>query len=100
MFNFYYKKTGKLSRSEQSEAAYELLAEKLSTFLGEKIAREQIRKDNRGCPFLENRKDIFVSVTHTHGLVACAFADSPVGIDAEPVGTRRKTVENLSLIHI
>ena len=39
-----------------------------------------------GKPFLPDHPDIFFNITHASGLVACAFHDSPVGIDVELPG--------------
>lgn len=93
MIKYFYRKTEKLSRSEQSAAAYSLLIEKLSLHFGAEFTPDEIKKDSKGCPYLDGRPDIFVSITHTDSLVACAFSDSRVGIDAEKVAIRRKSVE-------
>jgi 4'-phosphopantetheinyl transferase len=39
-----------------------------------------------GKPYLTNHPDIHFNITHCSGLVACAFSDSSVGIDAERIG--------------
>jgi 4'-phosphopantetheinyl transferase len=39
-----------------------------------------------GKPYLTHHPDIHFNITHCNGLVACAFSDSPVGIDAEHIG--------------
>lgn len=93
MLKFYYEKTAALSRSEQSAAAYNLLRSKLAEHFCTDSARITFRKDEKGCPFVEGIDGVFISVTHTDGLVACAFADSRVGVDAEKVSVRRKSVE-------
>lgn len=93
MIKYYYKKTAKLSPSAQSEAAYSLLKEKLAEFYNVDTAEISFFKDDKGCPLVKGIDGIFVSVTHTNGLVACAFASNRVGIDAEKASTRRKSVE-------
>ena len=52
-----------------------------------------IKKGSNGAPFVEGIDGVFVSISHTKGMVACAFADSRIGIDAETVSMRRKSVE-------
>ncbi|MBQ3603548.1 MAG: 4'-phosphopantetheinyl transferase superfamily protein [Clostridia bacterium] len=93
MIKYYYKKTAKLSPAEQSEAAYSLLKEKLAEFYNVDTAEISFFKDDKGCPFVKGIDGVFVSVTHTNGLVACAFASNRVGIDAEMISARRKSVE-------
>ena len=36
-------------------------------------------------PFLQTYPDIHFNISHCHGLVACAFAPAPVGIDVEQI---------------
>ena len=78
---------------EQSAAAHLLLRCCLAEHYGIDVNKIIIRKDGNGAPFVEGMNDVFVSITHTEGLVACAFADSRVGIDAEVIKQRRKSVE-------
>lgn len=47
------------------------------------IADAVILKDSRGKPYVADRSDIYISITHTNGCIACAVSDQPVGIDAQ-----------------
>ncbi len=94
MYKLVFEKTDILSPKEQSFAAHSLLKRSLSEHFGLDENKIIIKKDSNGAPFVEGIEGIFVSITHTKGIVACAFADSRVGVDAERITTRRKTVEN------
>ena len=93
MIKYFYKKTANLSPAEQSEAAYSLLKEKLAEAYNVDLSAISFFKDDRGCPFVKGVDGVFVSVTHTRGLVACAFSNGRVGVDAELIASRRKSVE-------
>lgn len=93
MFKLFYKKTEKLSAVQQSESAYAFLKEKLSDYLKINSEEIEIRKDNKGCPHIVDIENIYISISHTEGLIACAFSDSRVGVDVEKVKPRRKSVE-------
>ncbi|MBQ7172451.1 MAG: 4'-phosphopantetheinyl transferase superfamily protein [Clostridia bacterium] len=75
-----------LSPGEDAGAAARgLLLELLVSALGERRGGETfaaLTKDENGRPFLAWDAP-FVSFTHTKGLAAAAWSDSPVGIDAE-----------------
>ena len=43
-----------------------------------------------GKPFLINRPDIFFNISHSHSLVVCAVADTPIGIDVEKIRSYNK----------
>ena len=45
-----------------------------------------IAADKNGKPYLRYHPEICFNITHCSGLVACAFHDAPVGIDAELPG--------------
>ncbi len=93
MLKYFYRKTEKLTRAQQSAAVYDLLREKLAEYLKTDSKSIEFVKDSNGCPFIKGNNEIYVSVTHTDCLIACAFSDSRVGIDAERVAARRKSVE-------
>ena len=44
-----------------------------------------LAKEENGKPYIKDRPDIHFNISHCSGLVVCAFADKPVGIDAEMV---------------
>ncbi|MGW2476156.1 4'-phosphopantetheinyl transferase family protein [Streptomyces sp. NPDC001665] len=46
---------------------------------------------DHGRPLLTGRPDVFLSLSHTGGVVAAAVAHVPVGIDVERLGPRRGT---------
>ncbi len=94
MYKFFFEKTNILSPREQSLAAHSLLKRSLAQHFGLDADDITIKKDSKGAPFVEGANGVFVSITHTKGMVACAFADSRVGIDAELITARRKSVEN------
>ncbi|MBR2956867.1 MAG: 4'-phosphopantetheinyl transferase superfamily protein [Clostridia bacterium] len=94
MYKYFFEETELLSPKEQSFAAHSLLKRSLAEHFGLDVNDIAIKKDSSGAPFIEGIDDVFVSITHTKGMVACAFADSRVGVDAEVIATRRKSVEN------
>lgn len=93
MYKYFFEKTGILSPKEQSFAAHSLLKRCLAKHFGIDANDIVIKKDLNGAPYIEGMNGIFVSLTHTGGMVACAFADSRVGVDAEAITARRKGVE-------
>ena len=93
MYKLFFEKTDILTPKEQSAAAHSLLKRSLAQHLGLTSDDIIIKKDGNGAPFVEGVDGVFVSITHTKGMVACAFADSRVGVDAENITVRRKNVE-------
>lgn len=93
MYKCFFEKTGILTPKEQSAAAHSLLKRSLAEHFSINESDIVIKKDGNGAPFIEGMEDVFVSLTHTKGMVACAFADSRVGVDAEVITVRRKAVE-------
>lgn len=47
-----------------------------------------------GKPYLIDHPAVYISITHTEGLVALALSDSPIGIDAEPYGDQVERVSS------
>ena len=94
MYKLFVKKTGALSPKEQSVAAHSLLKRRLAEHLGVDENEIVIKKDGNGAPFIDGMGGVYVSLTHTKGAVACAFADGRVGVDAETLSVRRKSVES------
>ena len=45
-----------------------------------------LSEDDNGKPYLPDHRDIFFNITHCSSLVACAFDEAPIGIDAEKSG--------------
>lgn len=89
-----YYKTGSASVSEISRLEHELgralLIKGLNDLYGfaysDEDAAALISTGPAGKPFLPDHPEIFFNITHSAGLVACAFHSDPVGIDAEPAG--------------
>ena len=44
-----------------------------------------LAKGKNGKPYIKDRPDIHFNISHCSGMVVCAFADQPVGVDAEAV---------------
>ena len=44
-----------------------------------------LEKEKNGKPYIKDRPDIHFNISHCSGMVVCAFADQPVGVDAETV---------------
>ncbi len=93
MYKYFFEETELLSPKEQSAAAHSLLKRSLAEYFGLDADDITIKKDSNGAPFIEAMDGVFVSIAHTKGMVACAFADGRVGIDVEVIATRRKSVE-------
>ena len=93
MYKLFLEKTDVLSPKEQSAAAHSLLKRSIAEHFGINENDIIIKKDPNGAPFIEGIEGVFVSLTHTGGLVACAFADRRVGVDAVVITQRRKGVE-------
>ena len=93
MYKYFFEKTGVLLPKEQSAAAHSLLKRRLAEHLCLDSNDIVIKKDMNGAPYIEGIKGVYVSLTHTKGMVACAFADKRVGIDAEPITKRRRGVD-------
>ena len=74
-------------RAFEHEKAYDLLKRMLKEHFG--IENEPILKTKNGKPYI-NRKDVHFSLSHTHGMVACAIATLPIGIDCEIVKSSKK----------
>lgn len=94
MAQMFFGKAAGESYREMSNAAHSLLKSELARFLSIGENDISILKDEKGCPYIEGREDIFVSLSHSNGVVMCAFSDTPVGVDTEPLKKRRKSVES------
>jgi len=90
----FFSKAADNSYRKMSSSAYNLLREELARFLAVNADEILIAKDEKGCPYVEGKSDIFISLSHSNGVVVCAFSDKKVGVDIELVKKRRKSVEN------
>lgn len=86
MIRVYYARTN----ADGSAAARLLLDYALERDYG--ITDAEIAKTDKGKPCILNHPNVFISITHTHGIVAVAVSDSPVGIDCENLGELRLRV--------
>lgn len=62
-----------------------LLAHGLSELFGLSFSPSDILLGPYGKPSLKSRPDIHFGISHCRGLAVCAFADTPVGVDAENI---------------
>lgn len=66
----------------EHESAWRLLALVLKQVYGtEELPR--VEREPEGKPFFPERRDICFNLSHSHGAVACAVHDAPVGVDIE-----------------
>ena len=96
MLKIYYEyyKRGALSVREVSalehETGRELLRTGLSDLYGLSFSHSELETqivfEPDGKPYLKDHPACFFNISHCDGLVVCAFADVPVGIDAEKPG--------------
>lgn len=90
---FFEKSTGE-NYHQISSAAHSLLKKELARYLSLDADEVVIAKDEKGCPYVEGKKDIFISISHCNGYIMCAFSDDKIGVDVELVKKRRKSVES------
>ncbi len=72
-------------------AAHLLLRKSISRYAALPLGEIRLNAVPHGKPYCEalhEGKPIEFSLTHTHGLVACAVTNVPVGIDAEWIGRK------------
>ena len=79
------KKVDRLMRDEDKAhtIAAEILLKKLlkdEFSIGDAV----LENAENGCPYIKG-SEIFVSISHSHNMVACAASYSPVGIDVEKI---------------
>lgn len=69
-----------------------LLAQGLQDIYGIKILPTMLAVNECGKPFLPAYPEVHFNLSHCHGLVVCAFADVPVGIDVETAVVLPKSI--------
>lgn len=94
MVKVFFEKSSGESYQEISSAAHFLLKNVLARYFSLDADEIIIAKDEKGCPYIEGRDNVFVSLSHSYGVVMCAFSDTPIGVDIELVKKRRKSVES------
>ena len=77
----------------EHESAWRLLALVLKQVYGmEKLPR--VERETGGKPFFPEHQAIHFNLSHSHGAVACAVHDGPVGVDIERVRTAPRRLAN------
>lgn len=72
-------------RQKESQLARLLLDKICLKIINKTIAEALFRKNELGRPQFVNYPDLFISITHSHGHVWAAMANSPIGIDFEKI---------------
>lgn len=85
MIKVYYISKSAETAVSDSDTARRLLGYVLSRDRGIKDAT--ILKDEKGKPYLDTCPGIHISITHTAAAIAVCVSDSPVGLDAETIGS-------------
>ncbi len=93
MAQVFFENAAGESYREMSSAAHSLLKRELAHYLMMDVDDIVIAKDEKGCPYIAGKDNLFISLSHSKGLVMCAFSDNKVGIDVELAKKRRKSVE-------
>ena len=93
MIEVFFEKSAGDSYRQMSDAVHSLLKRELARYLSVDSDEIVIAKDDKGRPYIDGMDDIFISLSHSYGVVMCAFSDAPVGIDIELIQKRRKSVE-------
>lgn len=82
------------SYREMSSAAHSLLKRELARYLMIDVDDIVVAQDEKGCPYIAGKDSLFISLSHSKGLVMCAFSDKRIGVDVELAEKRRKSVES------
>ena len=77
-----------------SAAAHTLLRAAVASKLGVSEEEIKILKDDKGKPYVDGQSGVFVSLSHSKGIVMCAVSDKEIGVDVELCSKRRKSVES------
>ncbi|MFV0464961.1 MAG: 4'-phosphopantetheinyl transferase family protein [Lachnospiraceae bacterium] len=80
----------------QQGLSMKIVTDGFATFFHEQINETDIIKMENGKPFYEKNSDLHFNITHSRCMVAVAFSDCSIGIDAEserPV--RDRTIERV-----
>lgn len=87
-------------QERQSAAAHCLLFKALEKEFPGQAGTFCLEKDERGKPYLSGHEEIYISISHSGGLAACAVADSPVGVDLEERKERPGQARILRKFHV
>lgn len=91
-YSYYTPYVDKISENTRKEHTLgrTLLLEGLKELFGVYTTLDELKTHlifaKRGKPHLKDYPDIYFNISHTQGLVACAFYDQPVGVDVEMAG--------------
>jgi phosphopantetheinyl transferase len=72
-------------RRMESQLARLLLDRSCQKIINKNLTQCAFKKNEFGKPFLENFPNLHISITHSHGFVWVALAESPIGIDFEKI---------------
>lgn len=88
------------SRHErESAAAHDLLFRALEKEFPDLAGSFCLKKDERGKPYLSGHEEIYISISHSGELAACAIGDRPVGVDVEERKSRSGQLRILRKFH-
>lgn len=68
------------------------LKERFGLFISPEELPEKLTKNDYGKPFLKDAPHIHFNISHCDGLVACAIAPEPIGIDIEKIHPFRDSI--------
>lgn len=96
-----YSDSVSLIRKQEHTLGRELLTQGIQELFHLPLTRDEIdsvlKYDANGKPYLPDHPEICFNITHCSQLVACAFHDSPIGIDAENPGYFPEVLINRAL---
>ncbi|MBO5312858.1 MAG: 4'-phosphopantetheinyl transferase superfamily protein [Clostridia bacterium] len=88
--NFDKSDTPRMRRQEEHSVAYSIIKALLKVFFG--IVDPTIFYNENGKPYIK-KEGVYFSISHSDGLVACAVADSAIGIDCERI--KERSIEDI-----
>ena len=94
MTQIFFDKAAGESHCEMSSSAHALLRNELAHHLSLDVDEIIIAKDEKGRPYVDGKKEVFISISHSNGYIMCAFSDTEIGVDIELIKKRRKSVES------
>ncbi|MCR5666246.1 MAG: 4'-phosphopantetheinyl transferase superfamily protein [Eubacterium sp.] len=71
-----------------------VLGECLEQFLNHRVTAEEVEiaKTKTGQPYLEAFPELYVSISHTEGMIGVALAEEPIGIDVQRIRGVRESL--------
>ncbi len=83
MIKAFFRRCGE-THDEQHAAAYELLYAAAS-FCGYEISPDDVKKTERGKPYIDGSPELYISISHSGVYAAVVLSDIPCGIDIEKI---------------